>query len=94
MGARLFTACAVLALVACTNPEEGVVQVKSVRIDITGMSFEVDTAGEIGAEPVLLLHGFPQNSRKFLPETRSLCAFIGSNATIRFTSPGSLTKVS
>jgi pimeloyl-ACP methyl ester carboxylesterase len=61
----------VLALVACTDSNQDDAQLKTLHIDIAGMSFDVDTAGEPGAEPVLLLHGFPQNShawRHQLPE--------------------------
>ncbi len=43
-------------------------------IEIGGLAFEVDTAGEPGAPLVLLLHGFPQSAhawRRQLPELAS-----------------------
>jgi len=34
-----------------------------VRIDVGGLTFDVATGGPEGGRPVLLLHGFPENSR-------------------------------
>lgn len=49
-------------------------QIRTVQVDIAGMSFDVDTAGEVGAEPVLLLHGFPQNSHAWRHQLPVLAA--------------------
>jgi pimeloyl-ACP methyl ester carboxylesterase len=35
------------------------------RIDVRGLTFDVHPGGPAGGEPVLLLHGFPQDSREW-----------------------------
>jgi len=40
----------------------GVTEVARMRIEIGTLKFDVVTAGDPGGEPVLLLHGFPQNA--------------------------------
>ncbi|MET7421971.1 alpha/beta hydrolase [Dactylosporangium sp. NPDC005555] len=35
------------------------------RIDVRGLTFDVHTGGPDGGDPVLLLHGFPQDSREW-----------------------------
>ena len=35
------------------------------RIDVRGLTFDVHAGGPAGGDPVLLLHGFPQDSREW-----------------------------
>lgn len=44
------------------------------KVEANGFTFDVRSAGAQGAEPVILLHGFPQTSRSFTSQLKALAA--------------------
>ncbi len=71
---RLLTICIVVALAACQAPKTSLESIEAVQISTADLLFDVDTAGDPGATPVLLLHGFPLSAHSWRHQLPALAA--------------------
>ncbi|MEE4281514.1 MAG: alpha/beta hydrolase [Pseudomonadales bacterium] len=71
---RLLAIFTVAVLAACQAPKAPLSPIETVQIDIAGLLFDVNTAGDPGATPVLLLHGFPLSAHSWRHQLPALAA--------------------